>query len=367
LLLEHHQGKVRIAKVDCTSESSVCSEYDVHGYPTLIFFDGQGAVFKYEGGRNQAAIEGYAKRMIGPATVKIAAETELKKLASSNGAVVLYAEGAAGVADDHEARKVFRAACDRVKDKLVCAETTSAALLERAGGAQIIVYKEGSYDPAPALEPFEEDTLRAYFLANRFAAVTEITPETYSELVNSGRKLVIAALDPYWKKREAWLGKIKSMATTTFKRTDDFFFGWIDGVKWHEFTKQFGAKVDDLPVLIVQDGPDGAYWIDLELDTTDKATMTVWLQGVAAGTVAAKRSGIWDTVTRFFQQNVPWLYEQPMLVGLAILALVAPVYFLIYYSSSEDAPAPNDAAAPAAPAAAAVAGAPADAENKKDQ
>lgn len=37
-MLNEDDGNIRIAKVDCTTDSSLCSEHDVTGYPTLKFF-----------------------------------------------------------------------------------------------------------------------------------------------------------------------------------------------------------------------------------------------------------------------------------------------------------------------------------------
>lgn len=38
MLNDDRDGNIRIAKVDCTSDSKVCSEQDITGYPTLKFY-----------------------------------------------------------------------------------------------------------------------------------------------------------------------------------------------------------------------------------------------------------------------------------------------------------------------------------------
>lgn len=48
-MLNEDDSEIRIAKVDCTTDSSVCSAYDVTGYPTLKFFragDKEGVKFR---------------------------------------------------------------------------------------------------------------------------------------------------------------------------------------------------------------------------------------------------------------------------------------------------------------------------------
>lgn len=66
-------GDLNIGKVDCTNEASksLCKNFEVRGYPTLLFFPataapaGEGEVFasqfyKYKGPRQQAALETFA-------------------------------------------------------------------------------------------------------------------------------------------------------------------------------------------------------------------------------------------------------------------------------------------------------------------
>merc|ERR1712038_450336 len=67
---------VSIDKIDCTAEDSksVCSKFEVRGYPTLLFFkDGQ-MVEKYSGGRDLSALKSYVLKKSGSS-----AEEEEKK------------------------------------------------------------------------------------------------------------------------------------------------------------------------------------------------------------------------------------------------------------------------------------------------
>ncbi|KAL5014742.1 hypothetical protein ScPMuIL_009012 [Solemya velum] len=54
---------VSIAKVDCTSDRSVCDQFEVRGYPTLLWIkDGQ-KVEKYQGGRTLEDLKQYGVKM----------------------------------------------------------------------------------------------------------------------------------------------------------------------------------------------------------------------------------------------------------------------------------------------------------------
>eukprot|EP01079_Euglenida_sp_SAG-EU17-18_P001014 gene1014-2616_t len=53
------EGKVNIAKVDCTVHSTICSRFKVKGYPTLQFFS-QGRLYKYQGARGLDELKDFA-------------------------------------------------------------------------------------------------------------------------------------------------------------------------------------------------------------------------------------------------------------------------------------------------------------------
>jgi protein disulfide-isomerase-like protein len=56
------QGKVNIAKVDCTTDAFVCQLFGVRGYPTLKFFKGDGLVRDYTGAREVTDFADFAKK-----------------------------------------------------------------------------------------------------------------------------------------------------------------------------------------------------------------------------------------------------------------------------------------------------------------
>jgi len=72
---------VVIAKVDCTEETSLCSDQDVTGYPTLKFFkDGPEMGVKYRGKRDQKSLERFIDEQMGRAPTEeeeIAMEPEV--------------------------------------------------------------------------------------------------------------------------------------------------------------------------------------------------------------------------------------------------------------------------------------------------
>ncbi|XP_043246793.1 thioredoxin domain-containing protein 5 homolog [Amphibalanus amphitrite] len=59
-------SEVTIARVDCTTDSSVCSDNEVTGYPTLKFFSKDGGEpVKYKGARDLPSLEKFIKEQLG--------------------------------------------------------------------------------------------------------------------------------------------------------------------------------------------------------------------------------------------------------------------------------------------------------------
>jgi protein disulfide-isomerase-like protein len=316
--------EVSVAKVDCTVETGVCSKEGVEGYPTLIFYDNAGRGSRYEGSRSPEAMRLFARRMAGPAAkeVKTAGEWRALAFAAKDTASLLVLPRGA----DAKALEDFAEACSQVKAVVTCAYSSSAEVLALAGaseaaGAYVALYKEGEFT---ATGPGDllgfPAKLAEVMKRNRFPTMSVIGPETYSELINSGRKLVIAVVDPLWKKKESLLASLTSLAKNELKGSG-LLFSHIDGVQYADFTKQYGVAVDALPQLLVQDGPDGTYWNSgTEFKVTDKKAVTEWLQGIVSGKIAGKGGGFFTAFSRFLEDYVPILHQQPLMaLGLVVI------------------------------------------------
>ncbi|CAG5134546.1 unnamed protein product, partial [Candidula unifasciata] len=62
-------NKVTIAKIDCTENAGVCKQYDITGYPTLLWFKNGQKVDKYKGQRTYEALRKYVAAQISEETV----------------------------------------------------------------------------------------------------------------------------------------------------------------------------------------------------------------------------------------------------------------------------------------------------------
>ena len=54
-------GGARVARVDCTAETTVCKQYGVRGYPFLLYFARDGRSYRYKGKRALRALADFAR------------------------------------------------------------------------------------------------------------------------------------------------------------------------------------------------------------------------------------------------------------------------------------------------------------------
>jgi protein disulfide-isomerase A1 len=66
---------VKLAKVDCTQQKTICS--DVQGYPTIKLFSKTGKIVDYDGERSEAALTAFITKRTGPASTRLNTAQEL--------------------------------------------------------------------------------------------------------------------------------------------------------------------------------------------------------------------------------------------------------------------------------------------------
>jgi hypothetical protein len=359
-------GAFTVARADCGDHAALCEEMGVVGYPTVVFVDGKGRKSKYRGARQVDPLISYVRRMIGPDVHQVRDAAGWSKLTFDDEATFLLASGR-----DKRVEKVFAEACVSVKAHAVCAMAASpeaegiarkavAGVNPSAGAAGsstpvLTVFKDGRIQPAgrdgalgagtagPDLDlggsagaGAGSAALEAHMLANRFPLVTDIKPETYSALVNAGRRVAVAAFDPYWKGKAQWLTMLRTLAARD-PHAETLYFGALDGIQWHDFTKQYGVGVDDLPRIIVVDAPNRLHWYNASIDATDRATLDAWLGRVASGAEPARGGSMFERFKGWLDDHLPGLTANPMaIVFLLAFPLVAVWYICIAAGGDEE-------------------------------
>ncbi|RUS88906.1 hypothetical protein EGW08_003345 [Elysia chlorotica] len=70
---------VSVAKIDCTQSTVICKQYEVRGYPTLLWFQDGDKVAKYQGSRSHEALKEYVDNMLETAAGAKKVEAEEQK------------------------------------------------------------------------------------------------------------------------------------------------------------------------------------------------------------------------------------------------------------------------------------------------
>lgn len=60
-----HDSSVSIAKIDCTQFRPICQDFEVKGYPTLLWIEDGKKVEKYSGARTHEDLKAYVEKMAG--------------------------------------------------------------------------------------------------------------------------------------------------------------------------------------------------------------------------------------------------------------------------------------------------------------
>lgn len=88
-----YDNSVSISKIDCTQFRPICQDFDVKGYPTLLWIVNGKKIEKYTGARSLDDLKSYVEKMAGTAAKR---EAETIKVTGSviEGAAVLQLNSA---------------------------------------------------------------------------------------------------------------------------------------------------------------------------------------------------------------------------------------------------------------------------------
>lgn len=79
---------INIAKLDCTEYRSICKDYEIKGYPTLLWFENGKKIDKYSGPRSLDDLKAYIEQQL--PTVSEAKPSNLQLKVEGEGIAVLH-------------------------------------------------------------------------------------------------------------------------------------------------------------------------------------------------------------------------------------------------------------------------------------
>lgn len=69
-----HDNTISISKIDCTQYRHLCQDFDVKGYPTLLWIEDGKKIEKYSGARSHEDLKAYVEKMLGTVNEKTVEE-----------------------------------------------------------------------------------------------------------------------------------------------------------------------------------------------------------------------------------------------------------------------------------------------------
>lgn len=231
-----HHSSVRVGRVDCTRFSAVATEYNVRGFPTILFLKGD-TTFTYRGDRNREEIVEFALRLEGPAVKAIQTREAFVELSIKYEVFFLIV----GNRDDFSELSV---AFDRVANSFHAYSDFYSAQNEvvpeelrtsDSVGPSVCVVKDGMHYTFERLSDVDVDlnaSLATWVARERFPFFVKFTHGSLPQLLKTEKLLVIGVLEENLigkliTKMEEFRDMLKEVALENKdKLHGSFLFGW---------------------------------------------------------------------------------------------------------------------------------------------
>ncbi|XP_071091730.1 protein disulfide-isomerase TMX3-like [Haliotis cracherodii] len=207
---------IRVGKIDATRFSSVSSEFDVRGFPTIKFFSG-GNVYTHRGDRTKEDIIEFAQRAQGPAVRKLASVGKYNEAKSQHTDNVFFLfigdddvnddlySMYASVAEKYLVQGYFYAGSRNILPE--------ALKVKLKGYPSVVVFKDGTY-----YEYEDEDgvvrrsSLDRWVNRERFPAFPRVAGGGLNEMADTGKLMAIAVVNLEEEDFKQENNRIKSIA-----------------------------------------------------------------------------------------------------------------------------------------------------------
>jgi len=324
------EGTAHVATVDATANKMTADRHGVHGYPSLkLFTEGGKRVTDYKGPRDAEHLAAFIRKMLGPLVTVVESEAEQSKWAKAHTTSFVLFGGASEKSKDafREMAKSRQADVYFAQSEVSFCDTEYANFLKKLGAefecsnVAALALNDGKAREVLSDADFEAN-LAKFIEDNHMPMCSELQTTTFWDFVNSGRRVVLAFLDPY---ADARTTEYKQWLCNTGYKNKNYRFAWMDAVKHEQFLGSMSVTKDDVPVLAVLDTPSKIHYVHRNRTWTKDE----FLRQVEAGNVAAEGEGTgW------------WSYLKSHMLGIIVVLFVAVIGFFMWLGDPSDEPAP---------------------------
>ena len=349
---------VRVARVDCTRFTKVATEFNIRGYPTILFLKGDDT-YIYEGDRTREDLVAFSRRLMGPPVQALRTEADLAEAKRNALFFVfsgplehpLYEEFLTNARHFHSDEHMYSAAPGLIK--------TGADSKEAA----VFVYKDNQYhkfrqDEFPVERQEREVTeegeeasptpattvvntpLHSWVVRERFPMFTKVTRGKFGKIMATHKYVVIAVLEEnkleqLTPEMEQFREMVKGVvAGNQEKYLQHFQFGWTGSP---DLANSVAMETLSVPSLLVINSTTHHH--HLPEDSAEYLTpeaIEIFLDSVLAGEAPRYGGNSWLVrIYRSFYEAKTSLFDMwrgnPVLTAV-LIGLPLGFLSLIFYS-----------------------------------
>lgn len=330
---------VKVAKLDCTRFSSIASVFDVSGFPTIKFINGE-TVYTHRGERSEEDIVEFVKKASGPPVRSMASIGKFNegKQEHKDGVFFLY------IGDGNLENDLYKK-YSSVAEKM-------AAQAYFYAGTEKTIPKDVSPTKFPTVLVFKDHTwfeysatdaslasLEQWINGERFKSFPKVSGGNINDMAETGKSLVMIVVNPEDREKADLTHRIKDVGQTMASKYReiyhrDFQFLWMTDVETvNSITMAFLAT----PVIIVLNTQTHYYYFpDFEVKEITIETMSDFLNRVRDGNIQPMGgTGFLQRLKRIFYDlftTVISIWQSSRWLFLLMFGLPTAVVSIVCYS-----------------------------------
>lgn len=236
---------IKLAKVDCTAETELCSSYGVNGYPTLKVFR-KGEPSEYSGTRKTDGIVSYMKKQALPAVSSVNSDNHVEFQGADKIVLIAYLEES-----DSVNTGIFSAFAESHRDDYLFGISHDATSISQAGVAPpaMVMYKTFDEGRNDFTASFTREGLADFVGEHSVPLLDEISPENFALYSEAGIPLAYIFIGTDDPNRAALVKSVEPVARE-YKGTINFV--WIDTNKFSDHAKSLNLQEPKWPAFAIQ-------------------------------------------------------------------------------------------------------------------
>lgn len=341
------KSDVQVARVDCTKFSSLASDFQVRGFPTIKFITG-GISYEYRGSRSKNDIIGFANKAQGSPVTDLGRALDIETAESKHEVLFLYVgEG------QSKLKGLYSQLAKQLFLQINFYSTKPEFLpdgMQVSSSPMILVLKDGSHFEMPySADDADLDKLVKWVVSEQHPAFSELAGGSYGKLKSTGKSLVVMVLPDADSEDLFDIGEEIGMARHKILHSK-YVFCWVTGNK---IVNSITYGTISVPNVLVYDHVSMEYYVMSEWNKDDseityhKSEVLSFLRDVSEGKVPAQGGSgflqkikmllldLINTVTTLFS-------ESPILGSIVIVVPTLIITCLCYCLCTLDDSGPSE-------------------------